>query len=80
MNWSQFKEPVCQLSLVGAVIASWSLKQEVVGSSHFTGMTNIFVTESVEFNGKKLGKSQIMAYLRDVNKWELVFMKSPINV
>ena len=33
--------------LADAVVASWSLKQEVVGLSPFTVMTNIFV---VQFN------------------------------
>ena len=34
--------------LTGAVVASWSLMQEVAGSSPFTVMTNIFVTEFTE--------------------------------
>ena len=40
-----FKDPVCYMCLIGAVIASWSLTQEVTGSSPFIVMTNIFVTE-----------------------------------
>ena len=31
MNWSQFKDPVSHTCLVGAVVASWSLTQEVAG-------------------------------------------------
>ena len=42
MNWAQFKDPV---SPVGAVVASCSLAQELAGSSPFTAMPNIFVTE-----------------------------------
>ena len=44
MNWSKFKDPVCHMCLAGAVVASWSLTQ-VEGSSPFTVMKNIFVTE-----------------------------------
>ena len=36
------------MCLTGAVVASWSLTQEVAGSSPFTVMTNIFVTEFSE--------------------------------
>ena len=45
MNWAQFKDPVSHMCLAGAVVASWSLTQEVAGLSPFTVMTNIFVTE-----------------------------------
>ena len=34
---------MCIAGAVGAVVASWSLTQEVAGSSPFTAMTNIFV-------------------------------------
>ena len=53
MNWAQFKDPVPHMCLAGAMIACWSLTQEVAGSSPYTVMTNIFVTEF----GKQLGKS-----------------------
>ena len=33
-----------------AVVASWSLTQEMAGSSHFTIMTKIFVTKFSEFS------------------------------
>ena len=49
MNWSQFKDPVSHMCLAGAVVASWSLTQEMAGSNLFTVMTNIFVTEFSEF-------------------------------
>ena len=29
MNWAQFKDPVSYMRLVGTVVASWSLTQEV---------------------------------------------------
>ena len=44
MNWAQFKDPVSQMCLAGAVVASWYLTQEVTGwqvLSPFTVMTNI---------------------------------------
>ena len=43
MNWGQFKDPVSYMCLADAVVASWSLTQEVAGSSPFAIMTNIFV-------------------------------------
>ena len=49
MKWAQFKDPVSHVCLAGAVVASWSLTQEVVGLIPFTVMTNIFVTEFAEF-------------------------------
>ena len=49
MNLDQFKDPVSHMC-VGAVVAPWSLMQEVAGSSHSTVMTNIFVTEFAEFD------------------------------
>ena len=43
MIGAQFKDPVSTLSYAGAVVASWSLTQEVAGSSPFyCVMTNIF--------------------------------------
>ena len=50
MNWSQFKDPVSHMCLSGTVVVPWSFTQEVAGSSHFTVMTNIFVTEFSEFS------------------------------
>ena len=38
------------MCLAGAVVASWSLTQEVGGSSPFTVMTNTFLTEFAEFS------------------------------
>ena len=43
MNWGQFKDPVCHMCLAGTVVASWSLMQEMAGSSPFT-VINIFIT------------------------------------
>ena len=50
MNWIQFKVAVSLICLAGAVVASWSLMQEVEGSNPFTVMTNIFVTEFAKFS------------------------------
>ena len=49
MNWAQFKDRVSHMCLVGDMVASWSLTQEVVGYSPFTVMTNLFITEFAEF-------------------------------
>ena len=35
MNWDQLKSLVSQMCLAGIVLASWSLTQEVAGSSPF---------------------------------------------
>ena len=50
MNWAQFKDPVSHMCLDGTVVASWFLTQGVAGSSLFTVMTNIFVTEFTELS------------------------------
>ena len=50
MNLDQLKDPVSQMCLAGAVVASWSLTQEVAGSSPFTVMRIIFVSEFTEFS------------------------------
>ena len=50
MNWAQFKDPASHMCLAGTVLASWSLTQEIAGSSPFTVMTNIFVTVFAEFS------------------------------
>ena len=54
MNWAQFKDPVSHMCPAGAVVASWSLTQDVAGSSPFTGMTNNFVSEFSEKIWEKL--------------------------
>ena len=36
MNWAQFSDSVTHVCLAGVVVASWSLTQEVAGSSPFT--------------------------------------------
>ena len=38
MNWSQFKDPVSDICPAGAVVASWSLAQEVTGLNPFIVM------------------------------------------
>ena len=48
MNWAQFKDPISLVCLAGTVVVFWSLTQEVAGSSPFSVMTNIFVTEFSE--------------------------------
>ena len=46
MNWAQFKDPVSHMCHAGAVVTSWSLIEEVTGSSPFN--EKYFVTEIVE--------------------------------
>ena len=58
MNWAQFKDPISHMCLAGAVVASWSLTQEMAGSNPFTVMTNIFT----EF--KHLGKTRLSRSLK----------------
>ena len=60
MNWAQFKDYVSNLALGDAMVASWSLTQEVVGLSPFTLMANIFfVTEFVSYSEKHLGTTPL---------------------
>ena len=40
MTWAQFKDHVSHMCLTDAVVASWSLTQEVAGLSPSTVMTN----------------------------------------
>ena len=49
MNWAEFQDSVLHMCLAGAMVTSWSLTQEVAGSSPFTVMTNISVPEFSEF-------------------------------
>ena len=42
MNWAQFKDPVSHMCLTGAVVASWSLTEEVSKASN-----NIYVIFSI---------------------------------
>ena len=53
MNWAQLKDLVSHMCIAGAVVTSWSLTQEVAGSSIFTVMTNILSLNS------HLGKTPI---------------------
>ena len=63
MNRPHFKDPVSHICLPGAVVASWSLKQEVAGSSPFTIMSNVFVAEFSE----TFRKNSIMAVYLQIN-------------
>ena len=50
MNWAQFKDPISHMCLPGAVVASWSLTQDMEGSNPFAAIINILVTEFRELN------------------------------
>ena len=41
MNFVQFKDPVSGMCFAGTVAATWSLTQEVTGSSLFTVMPDL---------------------------------------
>ena len=49
MNGGHLKYSVIHLCLAGAVVASWSLTQEMVGSNPCPVRTNILITEYSEF-------------------------------
>ena len=55
---NQFKDPAPHMCLAGAVVAPWSLTQEVAGSNPFTVMTNIFSHSIQRIQWKHLGKTQ----------------------
>ena len=50
LNSDQFNDPISHMCLASTVVTSWSLIQEVAGSSPLTVITNIFVTEFSEFS------------------------------
>ena len=64
MNWAQFKDPVSHMCLVGTVVTSWSLTQEVAGSSPFAVVTNTFATEFAKFSETLKKNSNIACPLR----------------
>ena len=53
-HWSMNWGPVSHMCIVGAVVASWSLTQDVVDSNAFTVMANIFISEFNESIWEKL--------------------------
>ena len=67
MNWAQFKDPVSHMCLAGTVVISWSLTQEVAGSSPFIVMTKIFVTEFSKFS-KHLEKISLNLMIQWVDR------------
>ena len=60
MNCSQFKDPISNIyiCLVGAVVARWSLTQEMASLSPFTIMTNILSLNSLN-SVKHIGKTPL---------------------
>ena len=57
MNRAQFKGPVSHTCLAGAMVATWSLMQEVTDMSPFT--TNMFVTELNSANLVKIFRKDL---------------------
>ena len=62
MSWNQFKDPLCYPCLVGYVVISWSLTQEVVGSNNISHKS--FITEFSGDTNRKLGCVVVMVTLR----------------
>ena len=60
MNLVQFIDPFYCLCPIGAVIASWSLTQEMAGSSPFTVMTNILSLNSVNIKENSINNCIIL--------------------
>ena len=58
MNWAQFKDPVSDICLAGAVVVSWSQTQEVAGLSSFIVMTYILCHWIQRFQRNILEKLQ----------------------
>ena len=52
MNWAQFRDTISHECLAGAVIACWSLTQEVAGWQARVLLMSFFFTE---FSEKDLG-------------------------
>ena len=60
MNWVHFKVPVSDMCLAGTVVlVSYTRGGRVAGSSSFTVMTNILVTEISEFSENIKGKIRL---------------------
>ena len=54
MNWAQFKDPLCYLCLSGTVVVSWSLTQEVAGSTPFNDKYFLLLNSVKTFRKKPL--------------------------
>ena len=67
MNKGQFKDPLCYLCLLGAVVPSLSLMQEVVGSRHNYCLN--FVNGFTYFGESHLGKTPI-SQLENFQHWQ----------
>ena len=48
MNWAQFIDPASHMCLTGAVVALWSLTQEVAGLSPFTEFIDFKIEEKLQ--------------------------------
>ena len=63
---------IFHICLVGAVVASWSLTQEVAGSRPFTVMTIFFITEFSESRETFRKNSIVLKYLSEI--WNLALI------
>ena len=76
-NWAYFKDPLCDLCLPCAVVASWSLTQEVAGSSPFNDKYFCYWICWIQW--KHLGKTPLSTLCNyetkisnEVNSWHVV--------
>ena len=78
MNCTPFKDPVSRMYLAGAVVASWSVRQEVAGSSPFTVMTNIFVNlgKTLRWCGTHYFVSEFPRFLSATTTTVIIAIKS----
>ena len=81
MNRAQFMDPVSHMCLAGPVVASWSLTQEVAGSSPFTVMKNILSLNSAN-SVKKFRKNSNEYQLKGIiiGVWRTGIVKLPNGV
>ena len=62
MDWAQFIHPVSHMCFTGAVVVSWSLTQDVAGSSLFN--------DKYFYSVKTFRKNCIIYYIDLINKFK----------
>ena len=79
-NWAQFKDLVSHMGLAGTVITSFSLTQELAGSSRFTVMTKFFFTFRKNSNVPSARIKQLLFLNKKTNLAILLFLPRLINL
>ena len=74
--WAQFKDPVSHTCLAGVVVASWSLTQELVGSSPFNDKISLSLDllNSVKTFRENPISSDLFSFC-----WVGIFKRTPSN-